>query len=46
VFDASHRPRTDGVRVHFVSTGWPLWSGMVELPRLLRSINIELIDDQ
>ena len=43
VFDAPHRPRTDGLRVHYVSSGWPLLHGMVELPRLLRSIGIELV---
>ena len=44
VFDASHPPHTDGLRIHFVSSGWPLLHGMVELPRLLRSIGIELIE--
>jgi pimeloyl-ACP methyl ester carboxylesterase len=44
VFDALHPPHTDGLRVHFVSSGWPLLHGMVELPRLLRSIGIELIE--
>ena len=43
VFDAPHRPRTDDLRVHYVSSGWPLLHGMVELPRLLRSIGIELV---
>ena len=43
IFDASHRPHTDGLRVHYVSSGWPLLHGMVELPRLLRSIGIELV---
>ena len=36
---------TDGLRVHFTSSGWPLLHGMVELPRLLRSIGIELIEE-
>jgi pimeloyl-ACP methyl ester carboxylesterase len=44
VFDARRRPCTDGLRVHFLSSGWPLLYGMVELPRLLRSIGIELIE--
>jgi pimeloyl-ACP methyl ester carboxylesterase len=44
IFDANYRPRTDGLRVHFLSSGWPLLYGMVELPRLLRSIGIELIE--
>ena len=43
VFDAPHRQRTDDLRVHYVSSGWPLLHGMVELPRLLRSIGIELV---
>jgi pimeloyl-ACP methyl ester carboxylesterase len=43
VFDAPHRRRTDDLRVHYVSSGWPLLHGMVELPRLLRSIGIELV---
>ena len=44
VFDASHPPCTDGLRIHFVSSGWQLLHGMVELPRLLRGIGIELIE--
>ena len=44
IFDAAYRPSTDGLRVHFLSSGWPLLYGMVELPRLLRSIGIELIE--
>jgi pimeloyl-ACP methyl ester carboxylesterase len=44
VFDARQRPSTDGLRVHFLSSGWPLLHGMVELPRLLRGIGIELIE--
>jgi pimeloyl-ACP methyl ester carboxylesterase len=43
VFDARQRPNTDRLRVHFLSSGWPMLHGMVELPRLLRSIGIELI---
>ena len=43
IFDASHRTHIDGLRVHYVSSGWPLLHGMVELPRLLRSIGIELV---
>jgi pimeloyl-ACP methyl ester carboxylesterase len=44
VFDASNRPNTDGLRVHFLQSGWPPLHGIVELPRLLRSIGIELIE--
>lgn len=41
VFDAPDRPNTDGLRVHYVSSGWPLLDGMTELPRLLRAVGIE-----
>jgi pimeloyl-ACP methyl ester carboxylesterase len=44
VFDAGNRPTTDGLRVHFLQSGWPPLNGLVELPRLLRSIGIELIE--
>ena len=44
VFDARNRPTTDEMRVHFLQSGWPLLHGIVELPRLLRSIGIELIE--
>ena len=44
VFDAQHRSATDGIRVHFMSSGWPTLLGVVELPRLLRNIGIELIE--
>lgn len=45
VFDARNRPATDGLRVHFLKSGWPPLNGIVELPRLLRSIGIELIEE-
>ncbi len=44
VFDAPHRTDTNGIRVHFISSGWPTLLGVVELPRLLRSIGIELLE--
>ena len=44
VFDAQHRPGTDGIRVHFMSSGWPTLLGVVELPKLLRKIGIELLE--
>ena len=44
IFDPHHRPSTEGLRVHFLSTGWPPLYGMVELPRLLRRIGIELVE--
>jgi pimeloyl-ACP methyl ester carboxylesterase len=44
VFEASHRPDTVGPRVHFVISGWSMLQGVIELPRLLRSIGIELIE--
>lgn len=44
VFDAGNHPNTDGLRVHFLQSGWPWLHGMIELPRLLRSIAIELIE--
>jgi hypothetical protein len=44
VFDARHRPSAEGLRVHFLQSGWPLWHGIVELPPLLRSIGMELTE--
>jgi pimeloyl-ACP methyl ester carboxylesterase len=43
-FGASHRPKTTGPRTHFVASGWSILQGIIELPRLLRSIGIELIE--
>ena len=43
VFDARIRSYTDGLRIHFVSSRMVALDGMVELPRLLRNIGIELI---
>ena len=44
VFDARQRPSADGLRVHFLQSGWPLLHGIVELSQLLRCIGIELTD--
>jgi len=43
VFDAPHRPSIAGLRVHLPSWNWAM-QGMIELPRTLRSIDIELIN--
>jgi len=45
IYEAPHRPDTPGVRTHFVASGWSVFHGMIELPRLLRSITIELIEE-
>ena len=44
IFEAPHRPRTDGLRAHFVSSGWSPLLGIIELPQILRGIGIELIE--
>jgi pimeloyl-ACP methyl ester carboxylesterase len=45
IFEASRRHNAEGVRAHYVSSGWTLLNGIVELPRILRSISIELIGE-
>jgi len=45
VFEAPHRPRVEGLRIHFLSSGWSVLHGMMELPALLRRIGIELIEE-
>ena len=45
IFDARHQPSTDGLRVHFLRSGWPMLHGMIDLPQLLRSIGIELVEE-
>jgi hypothetical protein len=45
VFEPPYRPITEGLRIHFVSSGWSVLHGMIELRRLLRDIDIELIDE-
>jgi pimeloyl-ACP methyl ester carboxylesterase len=44
IFEAPHRPKTQGLRTHFVSSGWSALHGIIELPQILRSIGIELIE--
>jgi pimeloyl-ACP methyl ester carboxylesterase len=44
IFEAPHRPKTDGFRTHFLSSGWSALHGIVELPQILRSIGIELLE--
>jgi pimeloyl-ACP methyl ester carboxylesterase len=44
IFEAPHRPKTEGLRTHFVSAGWSALLGIIELPRILRNIGIELIE--
>ena len=44
IFEAPHRPKTGGLPLHFVSSGWSALHGIVELARILRKIGIELID--
>jgi pimeloyl-ACP methyl ester carboxylesterase len=45
VFDAPHRGQPkSSVRTHFISSGWSALPDLVQLPRILRSICIELVD--
>jgi pimeloyl-ACP methyl ester carboxylesterase len=44
ILEAQHRSSTDDVRVHFISSGWSVLHTMMELPRLLGNIGIELIE--
>ena len=45
IYEAPHRPVTPDVRTHFVASGWSVLHGMIELPQLLRTISIELIEE-
>jgi pimeloyl-ACP methyl ester carboxylesterase len=45
VLDAPRASDADGVRTHFISSGWPQLYGAVALPQLLRNIAIELIEE-
>jgi hypothetical protein len=45
VLDAVHRPCNSGPRTHFISTGWYVLQSIIELPRILRKIGIELIGE-
>jgi pimeloyl-ACP methyl ester carboxylesterase len=44
ILAARHRTTTDDVRIHFISSGWSVLHTMMELPRLLANIGIELIE--
>jgi pimeloyl-ACP methyl ester carboxylesterase len=44
IFEASHPLKTEGVRTHFASSGWSALHGILELPRILRNIGLELIE--
>lgn len=44
VFDARGQPAPDGLRVHYLDSGWPLLQGLLGLPMLLHSIEIELVE--
>lgn len=37
-------PEKNGVRMHFIYSGWSALPGIAHLPRLLRNIGIELLD--
>jgi pimeloyl-ACP methyl ester carboxylesterase len=44
ILAAPHRPITNDVRIHFISSGRSMLHTMMELPRLLANIGIELIE--
>jgi len=44
ILEAPHRSTTNDVRIHFIFTGWSVLHTMMELPRLLGNIGIELIE--
>jgi pimeloyl-ACP methyl ester carboxylesterase len=47
VFDPPHPPKVpNGIRTHSISSGWSAPQAVAELPRLLRSIGIELLDER
>jgi pimeloyl-ACP methyl ester carboxylesterase len=47
VFDPPHRRKMpDEVRSYSISSGWSALQAVAELPRLLRNIGIELLDEQ
>ena len=46
VLNASHHPdMPPGIRAHFISSGWSLFPALAALPKVLRNIRIELIDE-
>jgi pimeloyl-ACP methyl ester carboxylesterase len=44
IFEARHGPNVAGVRTHYLSSRWSFVHGIIELPRLLRNIGIELLE--
>ena len=44
VLEALRASDSNGIRTHFISSGWPPFFSLSELPRVLRSISIELIE--
>lgn len=46
VLESALAPDVSGIRSHAILSGWPLLPGAMELPRLLRNIAIELIEEQ
>jgi pimeloyl-ACP methyl ester carboxylesterase len=44
IFEARHQPNVVGVRTHYLSSGWSFVHGIIELPRILRNIGIELLE--
>jgi pimeloyl-ACP methyl ester carboxylesterase len=44
IFEAQQRPHVAGVRIHYLSSGWSFVHGIIELPRILRNIGIELLE--
>ncbi|HLX14193.1 MAG TPA: alpha/beta hydrolase [Bradyrhizobium sp.] len=45
ILAAARRHSDESVRTHYISSGWSLTKGIVELPRILRNIGIELIEE-
>jgi pimeloyl-ACP methyl ester carboxylesterase len=45
IFAAPRRHHAEGVRAHFIASGWSFMKAIVELPRVLRTIGIELIEE-
>jgi pimeloyl-ACP methyl ester carboxylesterase len=44
ILAAPSKPATNDFRIHFISPGWSVLHTMLELPRLLATIGIELIE--
>lgn len=45
VLDATHRSHGRGLRIHSIPSGWFALQSITELPRVLRGIGIELIEE-